>query len=361
MTHSAKRRRQRRARRGKDAVDRPDRLRPVDAVVAHRPNQPPGRSEPPNLGRRKGFRHELVGRMDLDVERMIDGQELDLIEVQHLAELVGDLQDIGAIARLKDSRVAEQDDLIRVRRQKNLSSQRQSDGRVAQQVGHETKPTPIPGVQKRARSGGYVLFQNRQRRRGQLHVDPVLHHTVGPEGLQGIQVRQSAEPDFNGKPRDGSGKKAPAIAQLDVRSDPAGVGLDGREPNLELTVEVPTLVTQDAKLRARRQEQQIRVAVPIDVQRNHLLDRRQRDASQSGFFADVHPFRYPGSVACNVPPELHRALIRVAPIRADDAKIQPAVVVVVHKFRVGWKNGAQVDARPVRLAPKQHDGGCRVQ
>src|SRR5205823_4529407 len=102
---------------------------------------PPNRSQPVNArtsGRSTGS--------DPKSSVTLHHEKLRRVEVQHFAQLFGELQNIIAVARLNGGLVTEPHELVLVRINKAIVRKTQSRGRGAKNVRHEAETFAVPGV-----------------------------------------------------------------------------------------------------------------------------------------------------------------------------------------------------------------------
>ena len=136
--------------------------------------------------------------MNLDARRMVDDDQLGLVEIEDFAEFVGGLQHERTVARRKVADFADTDELGRVGRQILAAGVGEAGRRVAQQIGDEAKAIAIPGVQVWTRSGGDLRLADGDRPGGiDRDAEGVFEDAVGPGGSQAVEALHLTEADFD--------------------------------------------------------------------------------------------------------------------------------------------------------------------
>ncbi len=125
-------------------------------------------------GRKRRAGAELVGGVHLRAGGVVHHDQFGFIEVQHLAQFLGDLHHVASVARAEAGLVAQPDVLAGVGGGKHGVGHAQAQRRRAEQVGDETEPLAVPGVQVGAGAGGQDRLGHFQRAlRVHLHVHDV--------------------------------------------------------------------------------------------------------------------------------------------------------------------------------------------
>ncbi|HKW66714.1 MAG TPA: hypothetical protein VJP04_05460 [Terriglobales bacterium] len=119
--------------------------------------------------------------------RMIHRQQLYLVEVIHLAHLVGKAKQVTPVPRLQGMWQAHK--LLRIGLGQRTVGLQFAQRSRTQHIGYEGEFMPIPGVDKRTGTGE-ALRLAKAHRLVRSHVQRVLHNSVGPGHAYDIHPRQ---------------------------------------------------------------------------------------------------------------------------------------------------------------------------
>ena len=148
-------------------------------------------------------------------------------------------------------------------------------------------------------------------------IDLHVHHggtQTQPAGGDGIQLLVLAETNLNRQSSHASRQPHAAGGDFDTDADAAGIRARPGKVEFKLRVSVATVIAQQPQTLIGKDQQQIRVAIIVEVRRNHGLDRANFvEAELRGDFlkipsAEIAPDAQPWT-------------------RGDD--VQPAVVIVI--------------------------------
>jgi hypothetical protein len=139
----------------------------------------------------------LVGTAIVPARGWSTATSLGLVQVQHLAQLVGDAYLVGPVARRELRLPAERQQFFRVRRHVPLFVLRQSERGGAEDVRHEAEFPAVPGVQVRARAARQLRLDDRVHVPLDRHVD-LRRGEVEPVHFQRVELPVLTDADFQG-------------------------------------------------------------------------------------------------------------------------------------------------------------------
>ncbi len=139
-------------------------------------------TEQAELGVRRTF--ELFVGEDLSASWMIDGVQLDLIEIRHLAQLFGDANFIVAVFGLKRG-AGDLHPLVVIHREVTSIAIASAQRSHSQNIGNELELVPVPGPDHRAGAGQSLRFLINVRLIRRL-LDFVLDQPVRPSDANDV-------------------------------------------------------------------------------------------------------------------------------------------------------------------------------
>ena len=116
---------------------------------------------------------------------MVYGKEVKLINVIRLAHLVGDLEEVIALA--VSHRFPELDQLLGIRLHVGAVGQKFAQRRGTENISKEPVPAAVPDVEERTRARKPLGLANVHRFVGG-YVDAVLHDGVGPGHAYDVEL-----------------------------------------------------------------------------------------------------------------------------------------------------------------------------
>src|SRR4051812_31810832 len=206
--------------------------------------------------------------INLDVLRMIDGDELRTIQEHRLFELVRDAHLVLAVARAK-LLGADADVFVRVGRVPLPGGNPVAHLAAAEKVRHELEPGPVPGKEERARRGLAIQLRDLHRPFGELR----LQDAGWPQHAHAFRRRATAKSEQQIGRADRRRRRrrlepSPQCAgtELDLRADTAAVADPRRQLHADRRVPAAAVVAPDAyRFVAGRRDQDIAVAVVVDI------------------------------------------------------------------------------------------------
>ena len=310
-----------------DAIERRDLRQDVPPRIVGGAARRPRARDRVDLELREGRRrHQPLVRIDLGPGRVIDGQELRLVEQDHLFELVVEVDQELPVARHETASL-DAHVLVGVGNAVAPGRLEIADRAAAQEVGHELELLPVP-------AGGPLAVQLLDREDA-IGLDPDLglQDTARPADRDrvGLLHRAEAHPDDRRilrqvavVARDLDLLVERTGANLDLGAKPHPVAAQPFEPHPEPVIGRFVLVAQEARAAASVQIQDIDPAVAVEVGRGGrarpLLARKAPGEDQPAV-AEVFP--------------------ELSSLGPQHVQIEVAVVVVVQDAGAEARSGRQ--------------------
>ena len=192
----------------------------------------------------EGREGEALVRVDVRARRVVHHVEAHPVEVGHLTELLGELQDELAVL-VGDELVASHEDvLVVVGRDEHPRRHGQAQGRDADHVADELEGLAVPGVEERAGADQALLLLGEgvvvEHELGALlDVRLLAHDAVGPCDAHDVRVVLLADADDLGAAAQEDAPVDLARAHLDDGADALAVVLLADELQVDGAAEIP--------------------------------------------------------------------------------------------------------------------------